>query len=492
MKRINTGFPDDFLWGGAISCSQADGAWNEDGKGKSTQDCRWLDGSWTHEQVEEKHHNNPFSLAEFEQALLDDGTEFYPFRRGCDFYHHWRDDLALFAEMGLKLFRTSVCWARIFPNGDDEHPNEAGIQWYKDLFGECHKLGIKTFVTMVHYDIPVNVVTKYGGWKNRQTIDLFTRYVETIVSELDGLVDFWLPFNEINAARFSPWDGVCLIKDMEGDEYDIQIFQCLHHQFVANAKAVEIVHRISPGVPVGGMIARFCTYAATCRPEDNLQAIQDDQYSNWFYTDVMARGAYPPYMSRYFDKLGIEISMEANDEDLLASNTVDFLSFSYYFSQVSTVDQGWEKTSGNLVMANKNPYLESSEWGWQLDPLGLRITLNQMNDRYQLPLFIAENGLGTSDVLENDGTVHDLYRIDYLKRHIECLREALIDGVDVRGYMIWGFLDLVACGPLTMDKRYGVIYVDLDNCGNGTGDRYRKDSFFWYKRCIASNGSELA
>lgn len=222
-----------------------------------------------------------------------------------------------------------------------------------------------------------------------------------------------------------------------------------------------------------------------------MQAIHDDQYSNWFYTDVMARGKYPAYMNRYFDACDIEIQMEPGDEELIARNTVDFLAFSYYFSQVSTCDQGWEKTAGNLVMANKNPYLETSEWGWQLDPIGLRVTLNQMYDRYGLPLYIAENGLGTSDVVEEDGSIHDEYRIDYLRQHIKCLKEAVIDGVDVRGYMIWGFIDLVACGPLTMDKRYGLIYVDLDNCGNGTAERSRKDSFYWYQKCIATNGEDL-
>ena len=406
MGKLKHGFDSDFLGGGAISCSQADGAWNEGGKGKSTQDCRWLDGTWTHDQIEDKHQNNPFCHDELMNALADDGVEFYPFRRGNDFYHHYREDIALFAEMGLKLFRTSICWSRIYPNGDDLEPNREGIEWYRSMLGECKKHGIKTFVTMLHYDIPVNLVTTYGGWKNRKTIDFFARYVETIVTELGDLVDFWLPFNE-------------------------------------------------------------------------------------FYTDVMARGKYPAYMNRYFDACDIEIQMEPGDEELIARNTVDFLAFSYYFSQVSTCDQGWEKTAGNLVMANKNPYLETSEWGWQLDPIGLRVTLNQMYDRYGLPLYIAENGLGTSDVVEEDGSIHDEYRIDYLRQHIKCLKEAVIDGVDVRGYMIWGFIDLVACGPLTMDKRYGLIYVDLDNCGNGTAERSRKDSFYWYQKCIATNGENL-
>lgn len=489
---MRSGFQPDFLWGGAISASQADGGWNEGGKGVDTQDLRWLDGSWTHVQIEEKHRNSPFSKAEFDAALADDGTRYYPFRRGINFYHRYKEDIALFAKLGLKVFRTSVCWARIFPDGDDFEPNPEGISWYRSVFSECHRYGIKVFCTMVHYDIPVNLVLRYGGWKSRKTVDFFARYAETLVDNLGDLVDFWLPFNEFNAGRFSPWDGVCLIKDVEGEDYDCQIFHCLHHQFLANARAVQIVHKKSPGTPVGGMIARFCSYPATCRPEDNLQALQDNQYSNWFYADVMARGAYPTYMDRYFDRLGITVEKGPDDDNLIASNTVDFLAFSYYFSQISTTDQGWEKTSGNLIMANKNPYLPTSEWGWQMDPLGLRITLNQMWDRYSLPLYIAENGLGTSDTLEPDGHVHDPYRINYLRNHIAALREAVVDGVDVRAYMIWGFIDVIACGPLTMDKRYGLIYVDLDNEGKGTGDRYLKDSFDWYRRVIATNGVDLS
>ena len=487
---MNKGFPKDFLWGGAISCSQAEGGFLEDGKGISTQDLRYLDPAWTHDEVEAKHHGNPFSKAEFEQALKDLEVTYYPNRRGIDFYHNYKEDIALFKEMGMKIFRTSICWSRIFPNGDDAIPNEAGIKYYIDMFSECQRLGIKVFATILHYDIPVNLILKYGGWKNRKTIDFYVRYASTLFERLGNLVDYWLPFNEINAGKFAPWDGVCLIKDEE-DDMDSAIFQCLHHQFLANARTILAAHEIIPGSKVGGMIARFCTYPATCKPEDALQAVHDDQYANWFYTDIMARGYYPEYMNRYFEMYNIHIEREPEDDELLKKGTVDFLSCSYYFSQVSTSDQGWEKTSGNLIMANKNPYLEASEWGWQKDPIGLRVTLNQMYDRYQLPLFIAENGLGTADILEADKSIHDPYRIDYLRSHIAQMKEAIIDGVDLIGYTVWGIIDVVSCGPLTMDKRYGVIYVDLDNGGNGSGKRYKKDSFEWYKKCIATNGDEL-
>ena len=303
-------------------------------------------------------------------------------------------------------------------------------------------------------------------------------------------MDYWLPFNEFNAGKFAPWDGVCLIPGTE-ENMDQAIFQCLHHQFIANARTVKLCHEMLPGKMIGGMIARFTTYPATCKPEDAMQALLDDQYSNWFYTDIMARGEYPAYMERYFDRLHIDIQFEPGDKEILKEGLVDFLSFSYYFSQVSTNSQSWEKTAGNLIMANKNPYLETSEWGWQKDPIGLRVTLNQMYDRYGLPLFVAENGLGTGDVLEEDGSIHDPYRIEYLSSHIAQMREAVIDGVELIGYTMWGIIDIISCGPLTMDKRYGVIYVDLDNGGQGSGKRYKKDSFYWYKKCIESNGENL-
>ena len=487
---MKTGFNKDFLWGGAISCSQADGGFLDGGKGISTQDLRYLDPSWNREQVEEKHHKCPFSKAEFEQALKDMDVTYYPNRRGIDFYHQYKQDIDLFHKMGMIIFRTSICWSRIFPNGDDLMPNQEGLNYYKDMFAECHKKGIKVFATILHYDIPVNLVLKYGGWKNRQTIQFYVHYAETLFKELGDLVDYWLPFNEFNAGRFAPWDGVCLIQDEE-ENMNQAIFQCLHHQLIANAMTVKLCHEMLPGVMIGGMIARFETYPATCRPEDALQALQDEQYGNWFYTDVMVRGEYPQYMERYFDMFDIHINMDIKDSEILKSGLVDFLSFSYYFSQVSTSDQTWEKTAGNLIMANKNPYLNTSEWGWQMDPIGLRVTLNKMYDRYRLPLMIAENGLGTTDVLESDGTVHDSYRIDYLKSHITQMKEAVIDGVDIIGYTMWGIIDIVSCGPLTIDKRYGVIYVDLDNGGQGSGKRYCKDSFYWYQKCIKSNGKEL-
>lgn len=486
---MSKGFSKTFLWGGAIAASQADGGFRDGGKGISTQDLRYFDTEWSKEKRTEMRNIN-MTTEIFKRALEDTDNTHYPFRWGIDFYHTYKEDLALLEELGLQVFRTSICWSRIYPNGDDEYPNMEGIQHYIDLFTECHKRGMKVFATILHYDIPVNLVLKYGGWKNRKVICFYEKYVRTLYKYLGKLVDFWLPFNEINCSKFNPYNGCCLIKDQEED-YESAIFQCTHHQFIANALAVKAAKEMLEKPMVGGMIARFTTYPATCRPEDMMQTILDENYSNYFYMDVMARGKYPAYIERMFEEKHICIQKEEGDDQLLAENTVNFLAFSYYMSMVSTIDKNHQKTSGNLVTGNKNPYLKASAWGWQIDPIGLRISLNEMYDRYQLPIFIAENGLGAYDKLEMDGTIHDSYRIDYLREHAKQMREAALDGVDLLGYTMWGIIDIVSCGTIEMSKRYGVIYVDRDEEGKGSNKRYKKDSFEWYKKCIASGGEEL-
>lgn len=486
---MRQGFKEDFLWGGAMAASQAEGAWNVDGKGVDTQDLRFFDSQWSREE-RDKNRNINMTSERFNEALDAGEDEHYPFRWAIDFYHNYREDIKMLADLGLKVFRTSISWARIYPNGDDETPNEAGLKFYEDLFDLCHQYGMKVFATILHYAIPVNLVTAYGGWKNRRLVDFYMRYVKTLYERLGDKVDFWLPFNEINCARFNPYNGCCLIKDQEPD-YMSAIFQCTHHQFVANAMAVKLAHEMLPGSMVGGMIARFTTYPATCRPEDVMQMILDENYKNYFYTDVMARGYYPSYTERMFEKEHIHIHKEPGDDELLRENTVDFLAFSYYMSMVASTDPGYEKTGGNLVAGNKNPYLKTSAWGWQIDPIGLRISLNDMYDRYQLPIFIAENGLGAYDRTDSNDEIHDDYRIAYLREHIAQLKEAVKDGVDVLGYTMWGIIDIISCGTIEMDKRYGVIYVDRDGRGRGTNRRYPKDSFKWYQQCIASNGEVL-
>ena len=482
---MKNGFPDTFLWGGATAASQVEGAYNEDGKGLDTQDCKPQYFNLTREEKNDWKYKQMTS-EKYELAKTVEGIANYPFRFGSDQYHHYKEDIALFAEMGMKIYRLSISWARIFPNGDDETPNEAGLQYYKNLFEECHKYGIKVFVTILHYAIPVHLVDAYGGWKNRKVIDFYVKYARTLFETFKDDVDYWLPFNEINAGRFNPYNGVGLIKDRE-ENYDQAVYQALHHQFIANALTVKLAHEIIPGSKVGCMIARFCHYAATCDPKDQITQLHDEQYTNWFYTDVMARGVYPSYMNRFFQEHDIHIVKEDGDDELLRANPVDFVSFSYYFTQVSTASEDWEKTDGNLVIANKNPYLESSEWGWQKDPTGLRITLNQIYDRYQKPVFVAENGLGAVDTAEGD-EVHDPYRIDYLISHVNAMEEAIKDGVDLFGYTWWGIIDLVSCGSIEMSKRYGMIYVDADDEGHGTFRRLKKDSFYAYQKIIRDNG----
>ena len=486
---MRTGFPKDFLWGGATAASQVEGAFDQGGKGLDTQDCRPGNAHLPSSERRLKE-NKRMSTAKFLAALQCKDKGIYPFRWGSDEYDHYQEDIALFAELGMKIYRLSISWALIYPNGDEEQPNQEGLDYYRRLFAECKKYNMKIMVTMLHYAIPVHLVLAYGGWKNRKTINFYCRYAKTLFENFGDVVDYWLPFNEINAGKFNPYNGIAIIEDQE-EHYEQTIQQCLHHQFIANARTVKMAHEMIPGSKVGCMIARFCHYPATCRPEDVMQQIHDEQYSNWFYTDVMARGYYPEYMDRYFAAKDIQVHMEPGDEELLRENTVDYVAFSYYFTQVSTTDAAWEKTDGNLVVAAKNPYLKASEWGWQKDATGLRITLNQVYDRYHLPLFVAENGLGAIDTPDADGAIHDPYRIEYLRDHVKAMKEAIIDGVDLIGYTTWGIIDLVSCGTIEMSKRYGVIYVDCDDFGNGTFKRSKKDSFYWYQRCIESNGEEL-
>ena len=495
MKR--QAFPEGFLWGGATSASQIEGAYLEGGKKMDTSDCR--PGNFEIPSVDKiKWPYRLMTKSKFEMALQETGMGEYPFRWGNDHYHHYKEDIKLMAEMGLKIYRMSISWARIFPDGDDEQPNEEGLKFYKDLFQECHKYGLKVYCTILHYSIPVNLVVKYGGWKNRKLVDFYVRYATTLFEHFMDDVDIWLPFNESNASVFHPYNGIGLVsEDRYAGERDPfvedrqTIYQAVHHQLIANALTIKAAKRINPEVKISCMIAWFCPYPATCNPKDVLLAYKEQQYECLFFTDVMMRGTYPPYMLEYFKRHGIRIEMQQGDEEILAAYTSDLLSFSYYFSSVATTDPNWQKTDGNLKRANVNPYLKRSEWGWQIDPVGLRITLNQLYDRYQKPIFIAENGLGANDRLEGDGSVHDPYRIEYLRQHFKAMAAAIEDGVELLGYTMWGVIDLVSCGTVEMKKRYGFVYVDADDRGNGTFRRYKKDSFAWMKQVIESNGENL-
>lgn len=484
-------FPDNFLWGGAIAASQADGGFSEGGKGLDTQDCRYFDSSWDFNVIYNKNaYASDMTREELRRAENDNTTTHYPLRRGIEFYHHYKDDIALLRELGIKVFRMSSCWSRIFPMGDEDEPNQSGLEWYRNVFSELKRSGIKIFLTLCHYDMPVHLIEKYGGWKNRRMIDFYLKYVQTMVDNFGDVVDYWLPFNEINAARFAHWDGIGVIAEEE-ENLDQTIFQCLHHQFVANAKAVNIIHKATHKNNVGCMVAAFTIYAGTCKPDDVMQEISDLRNSNWFYTDVLVRGYYPSYTQQLFRKLSINLSVADEDLNVLRNNPVDFVSFSYYSSMLASNGESFEVTTGNMAgSVYSNPYLKKSDFGWTIDSEGLRICLNRFWDRYQKPIFISENGLGAFDKLEN-GKIHDNYRIEYLKEHFRAIAEAIDDGVDCFGYTMWGIIDLVSCGPLTMDKRYGIIYVDRDNDGLGSDKRFLKDSFYWYKKFIETKGEIL-
>lgn len=459
-------FPSNFLWGGATAASQVEGAFNECGKGLDTSDCRpWNKGVSRVDKIKWKHRL--MTTSKFEEALNEKGFGKYPFRWGSNQYHHYKEDIKLLSELGLKIYRLSISWARIYPNGDDEFPNQEGLDYYRAIFDECHKYGIKIYCTMLHYSIPVNLIKKYGNWSNRKFVECFTKYAKTLIDNFKDDVEIWLPFNEINASVFHPYNGVGLILPDECADWVnpfkdsmSTIYQGVHNLFVANALTVQYAKSVKKDIKISAMIAWFCPYAATCNPKEVIMAYEQQQVECFFFTDVMSRGYYPGYMKKYFADNNIHVQMEDGDIDLLKNNTVDIISFSYYFSSVASVDPNWKKTDGNLKRANVNPYLTRTEWGWQTDPDGLEITLEWMYDRYQKPIFIAENGLGANDKLEADGSVHDPYRVEYLTNHFKAMSNAINKGVDLLGYTMWGVIDLVSCGTIEMSKRYGFIYVD--------------------------------
>lgn len=479
MSEKTLRFPDGFLWGGAIAANQAEGAYLEDGKGLTTVDLL--------PYGEKRWEFMKGYLPSFEPLE----GEFYPSHEAIDFYHRYKEDIALFAEMDFKAFRLSISWARIFPNGDDAEPNEAGLQFYDHVFDELRKHNIEPIVTLAHFDVPVNLVKKYGGWRNRKLVELFEKYARTVFTRYKDKVKYWLTFNEINMLLFLPYVGGGLVFTKEEDPKQA-IYQAAHHQLVASALAVKAGHEIIPDAKIGCMLAAGSFYPYSCNPDDVWAAIQADRAS-YFFTDVQVFGEYPGYVKRFLQENQIEIAMEEGDLDILKEGTVDYVGFSYYSSRVVSTDPEILKdvTDGNVIGTVKNPYLKTSDWGWTIDPKGFRITAVQLYDRYRLPLFVVENGLGAVDQVDENGEIHDDYRIDYLKAHLKELHEAIKDGVEVIGYTSWGPIDLVSASTGEMKKRYGYIYVDRDNEGKGTLERKRKKSFYWYKNIIETNGTSL-
>ena len=475
-------FKKDFLWGGAVAANQFEGAWDADGKGASVSDM-CTNGT----------HTVPKRIT----TVIEPDT-LYPSHEAIDFYHHYKEDIALFAEMGFKTFRLSIAWTRIFPTGMETEPNEAGLKFYDSVFDECKKHGIEPLVTISHYEMPYALIEKYNGWYGRECIELFVRYCEVIFERYQGKVKYWLTFNEINSGTMPMGNILSLgtVKGYSGSIMDVPDdpkirFQALHHQFVASAKAVKLAHEKYPEYKMGNMICFITKYPYTCNPDDVIMTQKEMQITNWFCSDIQVRGYYPAYAERYFEENGIVIKKEPGDDEILREGTVDYYTFSYYMSICTGNTSDGAQIAGNLVGGLKNPYLEASDWGWQIDPKGLRYTLNEIYDRYQIPLMVVENGLGAYDKIEEDGRINDDYRIDYLRKHIEQMREAAADGVDLMGYTPWGCIDLVSASTGEMAKRYGFIYVEKYDDGTGNLARRRKKSFEWYKQVIASNGTQL-
>lgn len=464
-------FPNDFLWGGAVAANQCEGAYLEDGKGLTVQDVTRK--GWHEPPTEEPMADN--------LKLV-----------GIDFYHRYKEDIRLFAEMGFKSFRLSIAWARIFPQGDEQEPNEAGLAFYDQVFDECLKYGIEPLVTLSHYETPLHLTRTYDGWRNRKMIDFFEHYVRTVFERYKDKVKYWLTFNEINSITHVPFlsGGINTPKEQLTQQ---DIYQAIHHELVASSRAVQACHELIPDAQIGCMILGVPVYPLTPKPEDVLKSLATER-ENFFFSDIQVRGYYPSYSKRLFKEKQIELDIQPRDlEDL--KHTVDFISFSYYMSVCDSSDPTKEAGEGNIIGGIPNPYLKASEWGWQIDPKGLRYYLNILYDRYQKPVFIVENGLGAVDELvemENgENTVIDDYRIDYMNDHLVQVEEAIEDGVPVMGYTSWGCIDLVSFTTAEIKKRYGMIYVDRNSDGTGTLQRYKKKSFNWYKEVIGSNGESL-
>ena len=475
------GFPKGFLWGGAVAAHQLEGGWQEGGKGVSVADV-----------MTAGRHGVP---REITNGVIPGKN--YPNHEGIDFYHTYKEDLALLGEMGFKCFRTSIAWTRIFPNGDEMEPNEEGLQFYDDLFDEMHKNGMEPVVTLSHFEMPYHLVKEYGGWRSRKLVDFFVRFAVTCFKRYKDKVKFWMTFNEINNQRevnvpFMAFTNSGVLYQEDEDKYAV-LYQVAHHQFVASAKAVIEGHIINPDFQIGCMLAMGPCYPETCNPADQLAAIKEMDKS-YFFGDVQARGHYPSYILKLWENKGYNVEIEEGDLETLQQGTVDYFAFSYYMSSATSGDRSrFKELQGGFSTGIDNPYLKKSDWGWPIDPTGLRIMLNTLQERYELPLMIVENGIGLHEEPDENGEIQDDTRIAYFKAHIEEMKKAIDeDGVDLWGYCPWGPIDLVSAGTGKMEKRYGFIYVDKDNEGRGTLKRFRKKSFHWYQKVIATNGEDLS
>ena len=475
MKYNKNKFPKDFLWGGAVAANQLEGGYLDGGKGLCIADINEFKG----DLPPEKRSNKELSTIEVEELLnKKDGN--FPKRLGIDFYHTYKEDIALLAGMKMKSFRTSINWARIFPNGDDEIPNEEGLKFYDDLFDELLKYGIEPLITLSHYEMPLNIALKYNGWYNRKTIDMFEKYCRTVFERYKDKVKYWILVNQINLITYESFNHLGIPSDRVENILEAK-YQGIHNELVACGRVIKAARKINPKFKIGAMTYYGNAFPERGSSEDMLAAVKYGQLQ-YYYTDVEVRGYIPSYMYRFYEdnQLNIEIT-QSDIEDL--KNTVDYVTFSYYYT--TNINAQCKDTIPNKNIKSAN------EWGWGMDPVGLRVALNEYYDRYQLPIMITENGMGFYETIGEDGHIHDKYRVEFLKEHILQIKEAIHDGVDVIGYYPWGPIDLVSCSSSEMEKRYGFIYVDYDNYHQGTGKRMIKDSYYWYKKVIESNGEDL-
>lgn len=477
-------FPKDFLWGGALAAHQFEGGWDQGGKGPSVADVMTAGAAGKPREI---------------TKTVEEG-KFYPNHEAIDFYNRYKEDVALFAEMGLNSLRTSINWTRIFPKGDEVEPNEAGLQFYDDLFDELLKNGIEPVITLTHFEMPLHLAQTYGGFRNRKVVDFFVKFAEVVFERYKNKVKYWMTFNEINNMMdyTNPiflWTNVG-VQVEEGENAKEVMYTAAHHVLLASALSVKIGREINPDFQIGAMVSHVPVYPLTAHPEDVMLA-EESMHLRYFFPDVQVRGYYPNYTLKEFERDGLNIPIQEGDAEILAQGKVDYLGFSYYMSNVvdhkdENNDDEAANVHGKIPYQVDNPYLKASDWGWTIDPVGLRYTLNRFWDRYQIPLFIVENGFGAIDTVEEDGSIHDEARISYLREHIKQMGIAIDhDGVELMGYTPWGIIDIVSFTTGEMKKRYGMIYVDRDNEGNGTMERSKKDSFDWYKKVIESNGKDL-
>ncbi|MGX6995938.1 glycoside hydrolase family 1 protein [Pediococcus acidilactici] len=484
MKNQYSYFPKNFLWGGAQAASQADGAYRDDGKGLNSSDVQPFLKGLSNEEIQ-KIEVQGMTLAQAKAGVTDQ-EHYYPKRYGIDFYHTYESDIDLLSEMGFKTFRTSLDWSRIFPNGDDEEPNVAALEHYSKMIDYLLSKNIEPIITMNHYETPLNITFKYGGWPNKDVIPMFEKFGKTLLDWFGDRVKYWIVVNQINMVQTEPWLSVGVAAD-QYDNLAEALYQSTHNQMVAAAWIKNYAKSFNhPNLNIGTMVADGTVFPATAKPDDVVLALQHNRMQ-YMFTDVQFRGAYPKFAQNYFADHDIKLAITDAEMKLIKENPMDFLGISYYYSQM--VDSTKNKYEVNDI--TPNPYLKASPWGWAIDPQGFYNTLSQYADRYGKPIIIAENGIGMYDELTEDKKVHDDYRVDYLRQHIEQVGRAIHDGANVIAYCAWGPIDIVSCSSQQMSKRYGFIYVDLDDEGNGTGARYKKDSFTWYKKVIATNGEEL-